>query len=160
MTARRLTSSAATNMLYAWSCVTLVGEYTLIFPPAFLTTSSKTKFLPVNSLMKRTKTESSTSLKSRETRSDEFPPDSARGVRGSSNPLSSARRQTREACLIHLNRPNEKKSMIPKQCMRWDRSSPGPRRALKMEVEDGTIRLVIDTTRLAYLLHESCYCNH
>ena len=29
-----------------------------------------------------------------------------------------------------------------------------------MEVEDGTIRLVIDTTRLAYLLQESCYGNH
>jgi hypothetical protein len=27
-------------------------------------------------------------------------------------------------------------------------------------MENGTIRLVIDTTRLAYLLHESCYCNH
>ena len=31
---------------------------------------------------------------------------------------------------------------------------------MKMEVEDGTIRLVIDTTRLAYLLQESCYGNH
>ena len=129
MTARRLTSSAATNMLYAWSCVTLVGEYTLILPPAFLTTSSKTKFLPVNSLMNRTKTESSTSLKSRETRPEEFPPDSARGVRGSRNPHSTARKQTREACLIHLNCPKGKKSMIYKQCMRWDRSFPGPRRA-------------------------------
>jgi len=29
-----------------------------------------------------------------------------------------------------------------------------------MEVEDGTIRLVIDTTRLAYLPQESCYGNH
>ena len=32
--------------------------------------------------------------------------------------------------------------------------------SMKMEVEDGTIRLVIDTTRLAYLLQESCYGNH
>src|SRR4249920_2590563 len=131
MTDRRLTSSAATNMLYAWSGVTLVGEYTLIFPPAFLTTSSKTKFLPVNSLMKRTKTESSTSLKSRETRPEEFPPDSARGVRGSSNPLSTTNRQTREACLIHLKCAKEKTSMIPKECTRRDRLSHGPRRAWK-----------------------------
>src|SRR4249920_3814220 len=121
MTDRRLTSSAATNMLYAWSGVTLVGEYTLIFPPAFLTTSSKTKFLPVNSLMKRTKTESSTSLKSRETRPETLPPDSARGVRGRRSPLSAANKQTREACLIHLNCPKEKKSIIHKQCMRRDR---------------------------------------
>src|ERR1700704_3086270 len=121
MTASRLTSSAATNMLYAWSCVTLVGEYTLIFPPAFLTTSSKTKFLPVNSLMKRTKTESSTSLKSRETRPEEFAPDSARGARGSRNPVSTTRRQMREVCLVHLNCPKEKQFMISKQCMRRDR---------------------------------------
>ena len=32
--------------------------------------------------------------------------------------------------------------------------------SMKMEVEDGTIRLVIDTTRLAYLPQESCYGNH
>jgi hypothetical protein len=31
---------------------------------------------------------------------------------------------------------------------------------MKMEIEDGTIRPVIGTTKLAYLLHESCYCNH
>src|SRR5580765_872344 len=103
-------------MLYAWSGVTLVGEYTLIFPPAFLTKSSKTKFLPVNSLIKRTKTESSTSLKSRETRPEEFPPDSARGARGSRNPVSTTSRQMREACLIHLNCTKEKQSMISKQC--------------------------------------------
>ena len=32
--------------------------------------------------------------------------------------------------------------------------------SMKMGMENRTIRLVIDTTRLAYLLHESCYCNH
>ena len=32
--------------------------------------------------------------------------------------------------------------------------------SMKMEVDDGTIRLVIDTTRLAYLLQECCYGNH
>src|SRR5437588_12995402 len=105
-------------MLYAWSWVTLVGEYTLIFPPAFLTTSSKTKFLPVNSLMKRTKTESSTSLKSREIRPEAFPPDSARRVRGRRNPHSTASRQTRKACLIHHDCPKEKKSMTPNK-YRW-----------------------------------------
>src|SRR6185436_9438158 len=136
MTDRRLTSSAATNMLYAWSGVTLVGEYTLIFPPAFLTTSSKTKFLPVNSLMKRTKTESSTSLKSRETRPEAFPPDSARRVKGSRNPLSTASRQMREACLIHRDCPKEKKSMTPKRYpWREDRASPGPGRAREWELE-------------------------
>ena len=31
---------------------------------------------------------------------------------------------------------------------------------MKVGIENGTIRLVIDTTKLAYLLHESCYCNH
>src|SRR5437016_6643500 len=115
-------------MLYAWSCVTLVGEYTLIFPPAFLTTSSKTKFLPVNSLMKRTKIESSTSLKSRETRPEEFVPDSACGAGGSRNPVSTTRRQMREVCLVHLNCPKEKQLMISKQCIRRDRLSTGPRR--------------------------------
>ena len=70
-------------------------------PPAFLTTSSKVKLLPVSSLMKRTKTESSTSLKSRETRPEEFPSDSARAVRGNRNPLSTANRQTREACPLN-----------------------------------------------------------
>jgi hypothetical protein len=64
--------------------------------------------------MKRTKTESSTSLKSRETRPEELPPDSASEVRGSRNPLSTASRQMREAGLIQ-NCPKEKKLMIHKQ---------------------------------------------
>jgi hypothetical protein len=32
--------------------------------------------------------------------------------------------------------------------------------SMKMGIANGTIRLVIDTTRLAYLLHESCCRNH
>ena len=32
--------------------------------------------------------------------------------------------------------------------------------SMKMGIENGTIRLVIDTTRLAYLLQESCYGNY
>jgi hypothetical protein len=32
--------------------------------------------------------------------------------------------------------------------------------SMKVGIENGTIRLVIDTTKLAYLLHESCYRNY
>jgi hypothetical protein len=31
---------------------------------------------------------------------------------------------------------------------------------MKIGMENGIIRFVIDTTRLAYLLHENGYCNH
>jgi hypothetical protein len=32
--------------------------------------------------------------------------------------------------------------------------------SMKIGILNGIIRLVIDTTRLVYLLHESCHCNH